>query len=45
MEVHSDPPAILELDGDLFGTTPATFAVCPRAVQVLCPEKADKEGV
>lgn len=38
LEVLSGPPAILEIDGDLFGTTPATFTVCPKAVQVLCPE-------
>jgi YegS/Rv2252/BmrU family lipid kinase len=36
IEVDSDPPAILDIDGDLFGTTPATFAVCPNAVEVLC---------
>jgi diacylglycerol kinase family enzyme len=39
IEVDSDPPAIIEIDGDLFGMTPATFAVCPNAVQVLCPDK------
>jgi diacylglycerol kinase (ATP) len=35
--VKSDPPVVLDVDGDIFGTTPATFAVCPRAVRVLCP--------
>jgi YegS/Rv2252/BmrU family lipid kinase len=39
IEVDSDPPGILDVDGDLFGTTPATFTVCPRAVQVLCPRR------
>jgi YegS/Rv2252/BmrU family lipid kinase len=34
--VDSDPPSIVELDGDLFGTTPATFTVVPDAVKVLC---------
>jgi len=38
LEVVCDPPAILDIDGDLFGTTPARFTVCPRAVQILCPE-------
>jgi len=37
VDVDSDPPAILDVDGDLFGTTPATFTVCPKAVEVLCP--------
>ncbi|VGO15836.1 Diacylglycerol kinase [Pontiella desulfatans] len=36
IEVHSEPPAPLDLDGELFGTTPATFAVCPRAVEIIC---------
>ena len=35
--VESDPPAVLDIDGDVFGTTPAVFEVCPRAVQILCP--------
>ena len=37
VEVESDPPSILDLDGDIFGTTPATFTVCPGAFQVLTP--------
>lgn len=43
--VDCDPPGIVEVDGDIFGTTPAEFSVCPQAVQVLCSEKADKESV
>jgi diacylglycerol kinase (ATP) len=35
--VESDPPAVLDIDGDIFGMTPATFSVSPTAVQVLCP--------
>jgi diacylglycerol kinase (ATP) len=38
--VESDPPAVLDIDGDIFGVTPATFAVSPRAVEVLCPAGA-----
>jgi diacylglycerol kinase family enzyme len=30
---------VIDVDGDIFGTTPATFAVCPEAVQVLCPNR------
>jgi diacylglycerol kinase family enzyme len=41
IEVVSDPPVILDIDGDIFGMTPATFAVCPKAVQVLCPERVE----
>jgi diacylglycerol kinase (ATP) len=37
VEVRSDPPSIVEIDGDLFGTTPATFTVIPDAAKVLCP--------
>jgi len=36
-EIKSEPPAILDLDGDIFGTTPATFTVCPGALRVLTP--------
>jgi diacylglycerol kinase (ATP) len=38
VEIEGDPPCILDLDGDVFGTTPATFTVCPGALQVLTPE-------
>ena len=37
VEIESEPPAILDLDGDIFGTTPATFTVCPGALRVLTP--------
>jgi diacylglycerol kinase (ATP) len=37
VEIECDPPALLDLDGDLFGTTPAVFTVCPGALQVLTP--------
>jgi diacylglycerol kinase family enzyme len=37
--IDSNPSAFLELDGDLFGTTPATFTVCPGALQVMTPEE------
>jgi len=36
IEVHSEPPAVLDLDGELFGTTPATFSICPLALEVVC---------
>jgi diacylglycerol kinase (ATP) len=45
VEVHSEPPAVLEVDGDLFGTTPATFTLCPHAIQILCPPRPDKTTV
>ena len=38
MTVESDPPAVLDIDGDLFGTTPAVFEVCPRAAEIICPK-------
>jgi len=45
IEVDSDPPVILDIDGDIFGMTPATFSVCPKAVQVLTPDQQDKKAV
>jgi diacylglycerol kinase (ATP) len=41
IQISSDPPALLELDGDLFGTTPATFTVCPRILRVMTPDPPD----
>jgi len=37
VEVDTAPFSILELDGDIFGTTPATFTVCPGVLQVMIP--------
>ncbi len=37
VEIESDPPAILDIDGDLFGTTPASIALCPDALRVMTP--------
>lgn len=37
--VLSEPPVPLELDGDLFGTTPATFTVCPLSLRIVSPKK------
>ena len=37
IEVESRPASLVELDGDLFGKTPATFEVVPHAVTILCP--------
>mgnify|MGYP001555179885 CR=1 FL=1 len=36
IEVDSDPPSFVDLDGELFGTTPATFTALPGAVNVMC---------
>lgn len=43
VEIRSDPPAIIDVDGDLFGTTPASFSVCPSAVQILTVKSDKKE--
>ena len=37
IEVASEPPAILDLDGDVFGSTPATFTICPGMFRVMTP--------
>ena len=45
IEVDSDPPALVELDGDLYGLTPAVFTVCPRAIRILTPQTMKEEDV
>lgn len=40
IEIDSDPPAIVDLDGDLFGTTPAVITVCPGILRVVTPGTA-----
>lgn len=37
IEVDSIPPAVVEVDGDLYGNTPATIQVYPRAMQIIVP--------
>ncbi len=39
IEVYSEPEAVLDLDGELFGTTPATISVCPRVLNLLCNDR------
>ncbi len=36
IDVDSDPPSTVELDGDEFGMTPARFTVIPHAVKLMC---------
>lgn len=36
-KVDSDVSVVVELDGDLFGTTPAVVTVCPLAINILTP--------
>ena len=38
--VESDPPVPLEVDGDLFGTTPVKLHVCPGALRIRTPPEA-----
>lgn len=37
IEVDSKPPAAMEIDGDVFGTTPAKFTICPKAAEIVSP--------
>jgi YegS/Rv2252/BmrU family lipid kinase len=37
IEVGCDSPSIVEVDGDVFGMTPARLSICPRAVEILSP--------
>jgi diacylglycerol kinase (ATP) len=45
IEIDSAPPAILDLDGDILGTTPATLTVCPGAMHIMTPETRAKGNV
>ena len=44
IEVASDYPAILDFDGDVFGTTPATITVCPGMFRVMIPRGREKDS-
>ena len=35
IRIESEPPSVIEIDGDIFGMTPATFVVCPGALEIL----------
>lgn len=37
--VDSEPPSLVEIDGDLLGATPASFEVIPHAVTMMCPRE------
>ena len=37
VQIHSDPPAPVEADGDAAGTTPITIEVVPAAMSVIVP--------
>jgi diacylglycerol kinase (ATP) len=39
VEVHSDPPIPLQLDGDIRGETPATFDIIPNALTLIVPNR------
>ena len=41
IEVYSDPPTLLDLDGDLFGTTPVVISVVPQAMELLVGNSRD----
>jgi len=38
MQVHSEPPVRVQLDGDEWSTTPLELEVHPGALDVLAPE-------
>ena len=42
VEIECSPPGLMDLDGDVFGTTPATFTVCPRSLEILIPARTEK---
>ena len=42
--VECEPQLEVQLDGELFGHTPATFRVMPRAIRVICVHRAARAG-
>jgi diacylglycerol kinase family enzyme len=34
IRLETDPPLLVEADGEVLGTTPATFEIVPQAIQV-----------
>jgi YegS/Rv2252/BmrU family lipid kinase len=42
VRILSTPPTDMDIDGDIFGRTPATVTVCPKAIRVVCPVKDGK---
>ncbi len=38
LDIDSDPPAVIELDGDLYGHTPAKISVRPLAMRFMTPD-------
>lgn len=38
IEVSCNPPAVLDLDGELFGTTPAMISIVPKGIEILSHE-------
>jgi diacylglycerol kinase (ATP) len=35
IKIGSNPPAVIDLDGDLVGTTTASIMVCPQAMKIM----------
>lgn len=42
VEVRTRKPVAMQIDGDSYGNTPATFSIAPRALKVIVPRKAPK---
>jgi diacylglycerol kinase family enzyme len=40
--IDADPPQPLQLDGEVWGTTPATIEVVPGAAQVIVPTESER---
>lgn len=41
LTLQTDPPLPVNLDGELWGTTPVTFGIAPGALRVLVPKPVD----
>lgn len=41
VSVRADPPAPVELDGDVLGETPVTFTICPSRVRIVVPDRIE----
>ncbi|MCX7893416.1 MAG: diacylglycerol kinase family lipid kinase [Burkholderiales bacterium] len=45
LEIASDPPAGVEVDGEVIGTTPARVAILPRAIRAVTARPARRAGL
>lgn len=45
LDIHSDPPTRIELDGEILGLSDFTFTILPRAIKVVVSDKFASVGM